>query len=105
MLTIASRPVPVDVRNSSAEAPRCLRDAKADPDRGLDQNGWGSFGGYRHMLLFPDMMSMAASPRQLLTRLCAGAGVATLVGIIGPVAPFIGGDSAVQLAEELQDAS
>jgi amino acid transporter len=32
-------------------------------------------------------------------------GVATLVGIIGPVATFIGGDSAVHLAEELQDAS
>ncbi|TKA56319.1 hypothetical protein B0A55_13195, partial [Friedmanniomyces simplex] len=32
-------------------------------------------------------------------------GLATLVGIIGPVATFIGGDSAVHLAEELQDAS
>ncbi|KAK4892472.1 hypothetical protein LTR49_028592 [Elasticomyces elasticus] len=32
-------------------------------------------------------------------------GVATLVGIIGHVASFIGGDSAVHLAEELQDAS
>ncbi|KAK3639640.1 hypothetical protein LTR22_017373 [Elasticomyces elasticus] len=32
-------------------------------------------------------------------------GAATLVGIIGPVASFIGGDSAVHLAEELQDAS
>ena len=32
-------------------------------------------------------------------------GLATLVGIIGPVASFIGGDSAVHLAEELQDAS
>ena len=32
-------------------------------------------------------------------------GVASLVGIIGPVSTFIGGDSAVHLAEELQDAS
>ncbi|KAK5128122.1 hypothetical protein LTR08_004193 [Meristemomyces frigidus] len=32
-------------------------------------------------------------------------GTATLVGIIGPIATFIGGDSAVHLAEELQDAS
>ena len=31
-------------------------------------------------------------------------GVATLVGIIGPISTFIGGDSAVHLAEELQDA-
>ncbi|KAK3680311.1 hypothetical protein LTR37_021346 [Vermiconidia calcicola] len=40
-----------------------------------DRNGWGSLG------------------------------LATLVGIIGPVATFLGGDSAVHLAEELQDAS
>lgn len=32
-------------------------------------------------------------------------GLATLVGIIGPVSTFIGGDPAVHLAEELQDAS
>lgn len=32
-------------------------------------------------------------------------GTATLVGIIGPIATFIGGDAAVHLAEELQDAS
>ncbi|TKA75574.1 hypothetical protein B0A55_07933 [Friedmanniomyces simplex] len=32
-------------------------------------------------------------------------GAAALVGIIGPVASFVGGDSAVHLAEELQDAS
>ena len=32
-------------------------------------------------------------------------GVATLVGLIGPMSTFIGGDSAVHLAEELQEAS
>jgi len=32
-------------------------------------------------------------------------GVATLVGLIGPASTFIGGDPAVHLAEELQDAS
>jgi choline transport protein len=32
-------------------------------------------------------------------------GAATLVGIIGPVATFIGGDEAVHLAEKLQNAS
>ena len=40
-----------------------------------DLNGWGSYG------------------------------VASLVGVIGPASTFIGGDSAVHLAEELQDAS
>ncbi|KAK5166663.1 uncharacterized protein LTR77_008207 [Saxophila tyrrhenica] len=32
-------------------------------------------------------------------------GLAALVGLIGPIATFIGGDPAVHLAEELQDAS
>ncbi|KAK6434235.1 hypothetical protein LTR95_009585 [Oleoguttula sp. CCFEE 5521] len=40
-----------------------------------DLNGWGSYG------------------------------LATLVAIIGPISTYIGGDSAVQLAEELQDAN
>ncbi|KAI0477375.1 putative GABA permease [Xylariaceae sp. FL0804] len=40
-----------------------------------DQNGWGSLG------------------------------IATLIGVIGPVSTFVGGDSAVHLAEELQDAA
>ena len=40
-----------------------------------DDNGWGSYG------------------------------LSTLVGLIGPMATFIGGDSAVHLAEELQEAS
>ncbi|KAF2717936.1 amino acid transporter [Polychaeton citri CBS 116435] len=40
-----------------------------------DQNGWGNLG------------------------------VASLAGLIGPISTFIGGDSAVHLAEELQDAS
>ncbi len=33
------------------------------------------------------------------------AGLATLVAIVGPTATYIGGDSAVHLAEELKDAS
>lgn len=32
-------------------------------------------------------------------------GLATMIGMLGPVSTFIGGDSAVHLAEELQDAS
>lgn len=32
-------------------------------------------------------------------------GLAALVGIVGPISTYIGGDSAVHLAEELQDAS
>lgn len=37
--------------------------------------------------------------------LCLGIGLATLVGMVGPTTTYLGGDSAVHLAEELKDAS